>query len=168
MVPEQIFRPMGNIHIPCLIICLEVYCKETCVAQSAIQLLISAEFMISQFPSSGPSSDSALTAWSLLRFIALSFSLCLSPTCVFSPSQNRRLGGKSTIAKSSIYLLFQPHHKPSLETGTNLQSPSTSGDAQSPTVVSWEKTSHYSWGRKIVNFPSSSLAIRTYSQHQRQ
>ena len=112
MVPEQIFRPMGNTHIPCLIICLEVYCKETCVAQSAIQLLISAEVMISQFPSSGPSSDSALTARSLLRFIALSFSLCLSPTCVFSPSQNKSLGGKCTIAKSSIYLLFQPHHKP--------------------------------------------------------
>ena len=55
-----------------------------------IQLLVSAQVVISQFMGSSPASGSVPTAWSLLGILSLppslSVSLCPSPSHVFTPS----------------------------------------------------------------------------------
>ena len=53
--------------------------------QLSIELLTSAQVMISWFVRSSPTSHSALTAWSLLRILSLSLSVCPSPAHTHSP-----------------------------------------------------------------------------------
>ena len=55
----------------------------------SIQLLVWAQVMISWFVTLRPASGCALTARSLLGILSLTLSLCSSPACSLSPSQNK-------------------------------------------------------------------------------